>query len=101
MTYADLFDLGQLTPAEKEVAVLHSWGLSVYGLAEVMGISQATVRTHLHNIYGKLFAYAEQKAFNTGILLASIVIQKGLEHNVDVDKSVVQRFLRVGGCGGL
>lgn len=47
-------DLGQLSPREREILEAASAGLSAGEIAERFSLSQATVRSHLSSIYGKL-----------------------------------------------
>ncbi len=44
----------RLTPRETEVLTLIAKGLNNRAVAETLGVSRATVRTHLEHIYGKL-----------------------------------------------
>lgn len=47
-------DLPGLTPRETEILALIAKGLSNRAAAEALGLSRATVRTHLEHIYAKL-----------------------------------------------
>jgi DNA-binding NarL/FixJ family response regulator len=47
-------DLPQLTPRETEILQLIAKGLSNRAAAEALGLSRATIRTHLEHIYAKL-----------------------------------------------
>jgi DNA-binding CsgD family transcriptional regulator len=51
---ARVFDLGELSPAERRVLELALEGLSVRDMTEALVLSEATVRSHLGRIYGKL-----------------------------------------------
>lgn len=44
----------QLTPREREVLALAAQGLTAAATAERLGLSLATVKTHLHHLYEKL-----------------------------------------------
>ena len=44
----------QLTPRERDVISQISIGLSNKGIARALGISEGTVKIHLHNLYCKL-----------------------------------------------
>jgi DNA-binding CsgD family transcriptional regulator len=48
------FDLGELSPAERRVLALALEGQSVRDMTERLVLSEATVRSHLSRIYGKL-----------------------------------------------
>lgn len=47
-----------LTPRERKILELLAKGTQDMEVGEVLGMSQITVRTHLHSIYGKLHAEA-------------------------------------------
>jgi len=47
-------DAPRLTPRETEILTLIAKGLSNRTAAETLGLSRATVRTHLEHIYAKL-----------------------------------------------
>lgn len=55
-------DLHQLTPRELEVLTLLAQGLHYKEISEQLGVSLATVRTHLHAIYGKLHVQSRTEA---------------------------------------
>jgi DNA-binding NarL/FixJ family response regulator len=46
--------MDQLTPRERDVISQICAGLSNKGIARVLGISEGTVKIHLHNLYCKL-----------------------------------------------
>jgi DNA-binding CsgD family transcriptional regulator len=48
------FDLGELSPAERNVLELALEGSSVRAMADTLVVSEPTVRSHLGRIYGKL-----------------------------------------------
>ncbi len=50
-TYAAIWD--SLSPREQQVAALTCLGYSSYKMADVLGVSYDTVRTHSKHIYGK------------------------------------------------
>ncbi len=56
-----------LSPRESEILVLISKGLSNPQVAETLGVSRATVRTHLEHIYAKLDVSNRTEAVTEGI----------------------------------
>ena len=46
--------MNRLTPREREIAQLVYDGLSNKEIARRLGISEGTIKTHLHNIFTKL-----------------------------------------------
>jgi DNA-binding NarL/FixJ family response regulator len=68
-------DLRELTPRELEVLTLIGRGMSNAELAEALTLSEATVKTHVGRIFGKLAlrdrAQAVVLAYETGLVRAS------------------------------
>lgn len=58
---------GRLTPREIEVLSLIAKGLSNRAVAEQLGVSRATVRTHLEHIYAKLVVSNRTEAVTLAI----------------------------------
>ena len=56
-----------LTPREMEVLRNLAAGMSTPEIAEELGITRNTLRTHVHNIMGKLGARSKLEAVLTGI----------------------------------
>jgi len=56
-----------LSPREQEILVLISKGLSNPQVASTLGVSRATVRTHLEHIYAKLDVSNRTEAVTEGI----------------------------------
>ncbi|MEU9881968.1 response regulator transcription factor [Streptomyces phaeochromogenes] len=65
-------DLTALTPREREVLTLMGRGLSNTELARELGLSEATVKTHVAHVFGKLAlrdrAQAVVLAYETGLV---------------------------------
>jgi DNA-binding NarL/FixJ family response regulator len=62
--------LGILTEREREIARLVSVGLSNKGVSRRLGVSEGTIKVHLHHIYQKL-------AINNRTALAALAIHAG------------------------
>ena len=58
---------GQVSPRELEVLRLLAEGHSSPGIAEQLGLSTATVRSHLQNLYGKLGVSTQAAAVAEGM----------------------------------
>jgi DNA-binding CsgD family transcriptional regulator len=54
----------RITPREHEVIVLLNKGLSTREMAEILFVSPATVKTHLHNIYEKTGVKSRYELFH-------------------------------------
>jgi DNA-binding NarL/FixJ family response regulator len=65
-------DVPQLTPRETEILLLISKGLSNRRAAETLGLSPATVRTHLEHIYAKLEVSNRTEAVTEAIRMGII-----------------------------
>ena len=59
----------QLTEKEKEILKYILSGFSDPGIAKIMWLSQATVRTHVHRIYKK-YGIKKNKMYNQRVLIA-------------------------------
>jgi DNA-binding NarL/FixJ family response regulator len=57
----------QLTPREKEILGLLSKGESYKLIAQALGISLDTVRTHIKKIYDKLHVHSQTEAVSKAI----------------------------------
>ncbi len=55
-------ELGQLTPREHEILALLAKGCLYKEIAEQLGISMSTVRTHIHAVYEKLHVQTRTEA---------------------------------------
>jgi DNA-binding NarL/FixJ family response regulator len=62
--------LAALTGRQQQVATLVCVGLSNKKIAEKLGVSEGTVKTHLHAIYDKLHLRSR-----TEIIIASRIVQ--------------------------
>ena len=54
-------DEADLSPREREIFALLSTGHTAEAIANELSISANTVRTHVHNIYGKLDVHSRQE----------------------------------------
>ena len=62
--------LAALTEREQQVATLACGGLSNKKIAEQMGLTEGTVKAHLHAIYDKLHVQSR-----TELIIASRIVQ--------------------------
>lgn len=60
-TFSELQELFGLTPRETEVAQLTSQGRSKSAIAEIMGLSENTVRSYAKSLYKKLDVHSKQE----------------------------------------
>ena len=54
-------DEADLSPRERDIFALLSTGHTAEAIANELSISANTVRTHVHNIYGKLDVHSRQE----------------------------------------
>ncbi|NWC95192.1 MULTISPECIES: response regulator transcription factor [unclassified Pseudomonas] len=64
---AELLSGKPLTPKEREILRWASEGKTVWEISKIRSISQATVKFHLRNIYGKLQVTNRVQAVNEAI----------------------------------
>jgi len=66
--------LQALTPREKEVLQMASQGYANKQIAELMGISEHTIKFHLSSLYAKLRVTNRTEALRTGVINGLIVM---------------------------
>ena len=69
-----------LTKKEKEILKYILSGFSDPGIAKIMWLSQATVRTHVHRIYEK-YGIKKNKIYNQRVLLVSNLLLERSKKN--------------------
>ena len=77
-----------LTPAESDVLAFLPTHLTIEGIAERLGCSRSTVKTHVAHIYGKLGATARMEAVDRAWELGLLAEPGG--HQVQITSVVAE-----------